>query len=218
MAQTLPQQVRVNPITRFCKQNELTKLAEDQCYIDRRDYDSRKPFKWRTYHHHPYGCKVQSTCYPGQFYKDGYVGACNVDEESRVNRNPGYQMTNPNVHQELPTLPINLPHIRGWHDADTESNLRWEANFNKKQCLSDTTIERSFNDVRFQIFDHLCYDPQDPEYIIPEDSHNKCYPNARFWHRAGEDTRHDRQEKYRSGCNWSVKYFPANLSYSNFGY
>lgn len=217
MAQTIPQNVQVNPITRFCKQNELTKLSEDQCYIDRRDYDSRKPFKWRTYHHHPYGCKVQSTCYPGQFYKDGYgIGACNVDEDSRVNRNPGWQMTNPNVHQELPPCPIQLPHIRGWHDADTESNLRAEATFNKKQCTA--TSEQSFNDKTFQVFDHLCYDPQETQYIIPEDTHNKCFPNARFWHRSGEDTRHDRVEKYRNSCNWKVKYFPANLSYSNFGY
>lgn len=210
---------QVNPVTRFCKQNELTKLSEDQCYLDRRDYDSRKPFKWRTYHHHPYGCKVQSTCYPGQFYKDGYgIGGCNVDDDSRVNRNPGWQMTNPNVHQELPTLPINLPHIRGWHDADTESSLRWEANFNNKPCLADTTIETSFNSKTFQIFDHLCYNPQEVEYIVPEDTFNKCFKGARFYKFGGEDTRHDRVGKYRSGCDWSAKYTPLTLSYSYFGY
>jgi len=66
------QRTQYNPLTRFCKQNELTKLSEDLCYIDRRDHDSRKPFKWQTYHHHPFGCKVESTCYPGQFYWDGF--------------------------------------------------------------------------------------------------------------------------------------------------
>ncbi len=217
MAQSIPQAVDINPVTRFCKQNELSKLSEDQCYIDRRDFDSRKPFQWRTYHHHPYGCKVQSTCYPGQFYRDGYgIGGCNVDDDSRVNRNPGWQMTNPNVHQELPPCPINLPHIRGWHDADTESNLRAEPTFNKKQCTN--TSEQSFNDKTFQIFDGLCYDPNDPDYIIPEDSFNKCFPNARFYKFGGEDTRHDRQERYRNACNWKIKYIPLNLSYSNFGY
>lgn len=210
---------QINPVTRFCKQNELSRLGEDQCYIERKDYDSRKPFKWRTFHHHPYGCKVESTCYPGQFYWDGYgIGGCNVDEDSRVNRNPGYQMTNPNVHQELPPCPINLPRIRGWFDSDTESNLRWEPNFNNKQCLADTTTEVSFNSRRFQIFDNLCYDPQDPTHIIEPDSFSKCFENARFYTRGGEDTRHDRQERYRNACNYSVKYFPKNLSYSNFGY
>lgn len=207
---------RVNPLNRFCKQNELSSLHEDICYMDRRDYDSRKPFKWRTYHYHPYGSKVQATCYPGQLYWDGHVGGSNVDEESQVTRFPGYEMTNPNVHQELPTLPVQLPRIRGWFDSDTESSLRSEANFNKKQCTN--TTEKSFIPVTFQNFDALCYDPQDPTYIIPEDTHNNCFPNARFWHRAGEATRSDRVEKFRNGCNYKVKYFPATLSYSSFGY
>lgn len=211
------QRAQYNPLTQFCKQNELTKLSEDSCYIDRRDHDSRKPFKWRTYQHRPFGCKVESTGYPGQFYWDGYApGGCNVDEESRVNRNPGYQATNLNVHQELPTLPINLPRIRGYFSADTESSLRSEATFNNKQCTS--TSEKSFIDKTFQMFDHLCYNPQETKYIIPEDSFNKCFPNAKFYSRGGSDTRHDRQERYRNACNWKVKYFPSNLSYSQFGY
>lgn len=206
-----------NPLTRYCKQNELTKLSEDQCYLSRRDHDSRKPFKWRTYHHHPYGCKVESTCYPGQFYWDGYgAGGCNIDDESRVNRNPGYEATNLNVHQELPTMPIQMPRVRGYFDSDTESNLRFEATYNKKQCTA--TTEKSFNPYRFQIFDHLCFNPQDPKYIQETDSFNGCFPNAKFWMRGGEDTRHDRQEKFRSGCDYKAKYFSPNLNFSNFGY
>ena len=216
MAESIAQKTRVNPITRFCKQNELTKLNEDMCYLDRRDHDSRRPFKWQTYHYHPYGSKVESTCYPGQFYNDGHVGGSNVESESKVTRFPGYKMTNPNVHQELPMLPIQIPRLRGYFNSDTESNLRWEANFNNKQCLSDTTNEVSFNKYRFQIFDGLCYNPQ--ENRIPEDTHNKCFKNARFWHRAGEDTRHNRQTRYVNGCNWKQKFFSPNLSYSNFGY
>ena len=64
------QRMEYNPLTQFCKQNELSKLSEDACYIDRRDHDSRKPFKWQTYQHRPFGCKVESTGYPGQFYWD----------------------------------------------------------------------------------------------------------------------------------------------------
>lgn len=211
------QDVAYNPLTRFCKQNELTKLSEDACYLDRRDHDSRKPFKWRTFHYHPFGCKVESTCYPGQFYWDGYgIGGCNVDEDSKVNRNPGYQATNLNVHQELPTLPVNLPRVRGYFNSDIESSLRYEPTFNSKQC--NATTEKSTIPYKFQIFDHLCYNPQDPEYIIPEDSFNKCFPNARFYHRAGESTRFNNVSRYRNNCDWKQKFFPANLSYSNFGY
>lgn len=207
---------QVNPLTQFCKQNELGKLSEDACYIDRRDHDSRKPFSLQTYHYHPYGQRLQATCYPGQFYNDGHVSGSNVDEESKVTRFPGFEMTHPRVVQDMPMLPVQMPRIRGWFDADTESNLREEISYNKKPCVN--AGERSFIPYSFQEFSHLCYDPQEPQYIIPEDTHNKCFDNARFYHWGGEDTRHDRQEKYRGGCNYQVKYFPANLSYSNFGY
>lgn len=210
------QPAEYNPLTRFCKQNELTKLNEDKCYINRRDHDSRKPFKWRTYHHHPFGCKVESTCYPGQFYWDGYgPGGCNVDDDSRVNRNPGYQATNLNVHQELPTLPVNIPRIRGHFSSDIESSLRSEPTFNDKQCTG--TTEKSFIDNTFQDFSTLCYNPQDLQYIDEVEQFSKCFPNAKFYSRGGESTRFDRQEKYRS-CNGSKKFTPLNLSYSNFGY
>lgn len=211
------QRTAYNPLTRFCKQNELTKLSEDACYIDRRDFDSKKPFKWQTYNYHPFGCKVESTCYPGQLYWDGYgVGGCNIDEDSKVNRNPGFQATHLRVHQELPTLPINIPRVRGYFNSDIESNLRYEATFNKKQCTG--TTEKSFIPNSFQIFDHLCYNPQEITYIQETETFNKCFPNAKFWARGGEDTRHDNQSKYVNGCNWREKYFSANLSYSNFGY
>ena len=206
-----------NPLTRFCKQNELSKLSEDACYIDRYDVDSRKPFKWVTYHHHPFGCKPEATCYPGQLYWDGFgPGGCNVEDESRIVRNPGLQATNLRVHQELPTLPVNLPRVRGYFNSDTESNLRPEAEFNKKQCV--TVTEKSFMPVTFQIFDHLCYDPQDPKYICTTEVFQGCFENAKFYQWGGQSTRFDNMQRYRSNCDWKTKYFPANLSYSNFGY
>ena len=207
----------LNPLTNFCKQNELTKLNEDACYLDVRNNQSRKPFRWNTYNHHPFGSKVQSTCYPGQFYWDGYgIGGCNVDADSRVNRNPGYQATNLNVHQELPTLPVNLPRIRGYLNADTESNLRFEATFNKKECTR--TTEKTFINNTFQIFDNLCYDPQVTKFIIPEETFNACFANAKHYHRAGEPTRFDRQRRYRNSCDWKAKNCPVKLNSSNFGY
>lgn len=203
-------------LTKFCKQNELSRTREDMCYIDQRDTDSKKPFNLTVWHWHPYPNEPQATCYPGQFFNDGYVGAATVDEESKVNRYPGYEMTRGKYRHQLSMFPVNMPQVRGWFDSDTESNLRWEASFDKKQCTN--TTEKSFIPYSFQHFESLCYDPQDPSYIIPEDSFDKCYPHARFWHRAGEPSRFDRQERYRNSCDYNVKYFPKNLSYSNFGY
>ncbi len=183
--------------------------------LHRPQNDSQKPFKWNTFHHHPYGSKVQATCYPGQSYWDGNgIPGANIDDESRATRRPGFQATNLNIHQELPTLPINLPAIHGWHNADIESNLRWEASFDKKECTGVT--EKSFMPVTFQVFDNLCFNPQ--EGVIPEDAFKPCYKNARFYHWGGEDSRHDRQSKYRNACDWKAKYISPNLSYSNFGY
>jgi hypothetical protein len=164
----------------------------------------------------PYPHTPQAICYPGQFFNNGYVGGATVDEESKVNRYPGYEMTKGKYRHQLPTFQMNMPQVRGWHNADTESNLRWEASFDKKQCTNST--EKSFIPYSFEHFESLCYDPQDPAYIIPEDSFDSCFPNARFWHRAGEPSRFDRVEKYRNGCDYNVKYFPKKLSYSNFGY
>lgn len=205
-----------NPLTRFCKQNELSKLTEDSCYIDRRDYDSKRPFKWQTYNHHPFGCKLESTCYPGQFYWDGYgISGCNVDQESKVNRYPGYKATNLNVHQELPTLPVNLPRVRGYFSANIESSLRAEPTFNNKQCTN--TSEKAFIPYTFQDFTALCFNPQETKFIIPEDSFNRCFPNAKYFIFGGEDSRHDRMGPYRNSCNNKIQ--PSiNLSYSNFGY
>ena len=206
-----------NGLGQFCKQNELSQLSEDMCYIQRRDYDSRRPFQWQTYHYHPYGSKVVATCYPGQHYKDGYgPGSQNIDADSHVKIHPGNVLTNPNVRQNLPALHVQMPRVRGYFDADTDSNLRPETTYSFAPC--NATSEKSFNPYRFQMFDHLCYNPQDPMYIIPEDTFNQTYPNARFYHRAGEDTRHDRIEKYRNGCDWRAKYYPPNLNYSVFGY
>lgn len=208
--------LQYNPLTTYCKQNELSRTREDLCYIERRNKDSQKPFKWNTFHHHPYGSEVQATCYPGQSYWDGYgIPGANIDDESKATRRPGFEATNLNIHQELPTLPINMPRHRGYFNSDIESNLRWEANFDKKECTGVT--EKSFMPVTFQVFDGLCFNPQDPQYIVPEDSFNQCYKNGRFYHWGGEDSRHDRQSKYYNACDRS-RSMAANLSYSNFGY
>lgn len=206
-----------NNLTKFCRQNELNRTKEDSCYIQQRDSDSTKPFGLQTYHHHPYGTKVVAPCYVGQFYKDGYgINGSNVDAESCVRINPGFQLTNPNVRQELPTLPINMPQINGYFDADIDSSLRWDLDDSFSACNNDG--EKSYIPYTFQSFKQLCYDPQDPQYIIPEDTFNCTFPNAKFYHRSGEPSRFDRVEKYRNGCDFRAKYYPPSLSYSSFGY
>lgn len=206
-----------NGLRQFCRQNELNKTREDNCYIQQRDQDSRKPFKLSTYHYHPYGSKVVATCYPGQFYSDGHVGGSNIDADSCVKLHPGNIMTNPNLPQQLPTLPIQMPQIEGWFDADIDSCLRPEVNYERFNGCANLS-EKSFMPHTFQHFSQLCYNPSDPEYIIPEDTFNCTYPNGKFYHWGGQDSRHDRLEKYRNGCDAKSKYSPPNLNYSVFGY
>lgn len=166
------------------------------------------------------GCDIIATGYPGQSLWRGYGGpsGCNVDSESKVKIHPGYEATNLNVKQNLPMLPIQVPRIPGYFDSGISSSLRFEPQFNKKQCT--LTSEQDFTKYTFDPFNfkHLCYNPQDPKYIIPEESFNKCYPNAKLFHWGGSDTRHDRQERYRNGCDYKAKYYPPNASYSSFGY
>ena len=206
-----------NGLTKFCRQNELNRIKEDNCYIQQRDYESRRPFGLTTYNYHPYGTKVVAPCHVGQYYKDGHgINGSNVDAESCVRLNPGWQLTNPNVRQTLPALPVNVPQKNGCFNADIDSNLRWELDDSFSACTNDS--EKSFIPHTFQNFKQLCYDPQDPEYIIPEDTFNCTFPNAKFYHRGGEPSRFDRLTKYRNSCDHRAKYFEPSLSYSSWGY
>lgn len=203
-------------LDKFCNQRDLTKTSEDPCYLFRRDKDSRKPLKYVTYNYHPYGCNVQATCYPGQFYDDGHVNGCNIQDESKLKIRHGNVLTNRNVHQELPALPVQMPRIKGCFDVDPNSALRWQTTDNWKPCTNVT--EQSFSDRTFQYFDHLCYNPQDADYIIPEDSFRQEYHDPRY-SRSGVDTRHDRLEKYRNGqaCIYNRVMDPVSnyTSYAN---
>jgi len=185
-------------LNKFCDTQELTKLTEDPCYLLRRNRDSTAPLKYVTYNYHPYGCTTQATCYPGQYYDDGHVSGCTIDEESALKLNIGNKLTNNNVHQELPMLPIQLPQVRGCFFVDDESSLRAQHTENWKPCTQ--VSERSYIPLRFQHFEQLCYDPQETEYIIEEDTFKQAFNDPRY-HRAGKETRHDRLEKYRNGCN-----------------
>jgi hypothetical protein len=124
-------------------------------------------------------------------------------------------LTNPNLRQELPALNIQMPRIRGYFDSDTESNLRPEMDYSYSACNLST--EKSYMPYRFQYFQHLCYDPQDPMYIIEEDTFNQTFQNAKMYHRAGEPSRFANTERYRNACDWTAKTTPPKLSVSIFG-
>ena len=42
------------PGHQLCDTRELNKLREDYCYLDRRNYDAKKPLKFVTYQYRPY--------------------------------------------------------------------------------------------------------------------------------------------------------------------
>lgn len=191
------QHVRQNLSNALCSQYDLTRLKEDRCYISRRECDSTKPLKFITYQYHPYGCQLQATCYPGQFYEDGAVGACNIDEDSYLKIQGGNQLTNLNVRQNLQMYPVQAPRVRGWFHPDIESELRCNLNDEFAACTSDA--EKSYIPYQWEEFEKLCYNPQETKYIIPEDTFRRSYNDSRY-HRAGADTRHDRLEPYRNGC------------------
>lgn len=190
-----PQEVGLN---RFCKQRELTGSHEDRCYLERRDHDSRQPLKFVTYQYHPYGCEVQATCYPGQYYDDGHVSGCNIDSESQLKLNCGNVQTNRNLPQNFGAFPVMQPQLSGCFHVDVNSDLRWEHTSNWKPCTQ--LAEVGFNPYRFQFFDNLCFDPQKTKHLIQEDSFRAAYKDPNY-HYAGQDTRHNRLERYRDGCD-----------------
>lgn len=185
-------------LDRYCNQRDLTATHEDACYISRRDYDSRKPFKYVTYNYHPYGCDVTATCYPGQFYEDGHVSGCTVDDDSDLKLSWGNKLTNINVHQALPALPIIPPRMKGCFHVDVSSDLRFDHTSNWKPCTQLSEV--GYNPYRFQFFDQLCFDPQNTTNIIQEDTFRQAFKDPRYRY-YGVDTRHDRLERYRTGCD-----------------
>ena len=169
-----------------CPQQELTKLREDRCYLRRRNYDAMKPYKFITYHHHPYGADITPPCYVGQYFWDGYGEAqCAVNPSNDL-RISGTLNTNPRIIQTLDNLRPNWPHIRGYHDADIESPLYQaeSTQAGKKNCKP---VEQNFPDqgLIWEYFDHLYYNPQELKHVVNP-----------HWMRAGISTRNDLRQHW----------------------
>lgn len=185
----------------LCDIQDLTRVREDQCYINRRNCDSTKPLKYITYHYHPFGCETQSTCYPGQNYEDGFgVSACNIADESMLKLDGGNILTNKNIKQNLQMFPLHMPRIRGYRDIDAESDLVCPPTDVFSGCSSAADSEKSQIPYTFEYFDDLCYNPQETRYIIPEDTFKNAF-NDQSYHRGGKLTRFDRLGNYRNNCD-----------------
>jgi len=135
----------------MCGVQELNRLREDVCYLNTRDYQSKKPLKFQTFQWRPYywltgeanpqtgvrkgGVIVPS--YPGFNAWDGSVGSCTIGGENEL-KISNVMNTNPRLIQELPELRPNQPRIRGFYSPDQESFLI-ESRFQgrKKTCLNN---------------------------------------------------------------------------------
>lgn len=186
------------------------------CFLDRRDYEK---LKYVTYHNHPYENKPYGFMYPKQMIWDGFdIGAATVNDDTTLKYGSpnNEKLTNPRLRQTLPTLPIQFPLIRGCFYPDVSSDLRFQHTENWKGCTNVT--EKSFIPNRFQHFRHLCYDPQQTQYIIPEDTFRKGYMD-REYHYAGKETRHDRVQPYRTGCEtYADRVFQHNKMNQRYAY
>lgn len=171
-----------------CPDNrEQTGLRDDPCYIDCEANTARKPMKYITRDFHYQGCNPQSLCYPGYFTDDGPgIPRCAIDTDSELrNERP---LTNLGFKQQLRCLPApTIPFMgKGCVNTDVEMDLRGEDTNGSKPCLPRET---NYHNRHFDIFDHLCYNPNAVDTTV--------YPYSQ----SGMDTRHIRQEPHRNGVS-----------------
>lgn len=210
--------------TRCVPNRELTRMSEDDCYLYTRNRQSQKPLKWHTYHWRPYGCDVIAPSYLLHAYKDGFgPGSCNIDADSSLKICDSNRLTNRNFPQELSTLPVHMPRIRGCFDPDTESDLRWRQTRAKdKPC--NQHMEESHIPLRWNYFKHLCYNPQETQFIIPEDTFKYAFNLGDEYAYYGTDTRHAFQDRYRAtDCvddkiDQYYRFQQPGFKYSEYGY
>lgn len=122
-----------------CNTRELTKLREDLCYLNRRNYDAKKPWKFITYQYRPYPPMTQcggvvAPCTEGYLLWDGAVGSCTIGDESNL-KIDDTMLTHAKFRQQMGNLRPNLPQVRGCLRPDIESMLiHSEYQDTKKNC------------------------------------------------------------------------------------
>jgi hypothetical protein len=170
-----------------CSDNrEWTRDYDDPAYIDVRANQSRRPVKYVTRNFHQLGLNPESLCYPGFLPQDGkgiHPGGINIDSNLRF-----ASLTNKSYPQQLECLPVpTIPFLqRGCLDADVEMELRGKDTYSGKESIP---TETEFHNRHFDYFDHLCYNPNDPDHTV--------LPTPLF---VGINTRHNHVESYRSGA------------------
>ncbi len=174
----------------------LKRLHADQCGLIHKNFESESPLQYLQYQYRPYPSKPYAGFkQPNQTMWNGYdTPACSIDTESFLKQDGSNILTNQNVHQELPMLPVQVPYVRGCRDINDESELKishFDPNF--KSCTADT--EDSFIPHRFQYFNQLCYNPQTIVNIDEVQNFQKFDPN---YLRGGVSSRTTSQHRQRS--------------------
>lgn len=149
-------------IKKTCDTRELNKLREDYCYLDRRNYDTKKPLKMITYQYRPYqvltkegGIKIP--CDEGYYYVDGYIGPFTVDADSKLKLEG---LTHGKEPIQLDGLRPNSGRSRGCQCVDEESELTVGATFQTKaKACSETELYIP----RWEYLNHLGYFPNRTE-------------------------------------------------------
>lgn len=168
---------------------ELNKLREDYCYLDRRNYDTKKPLNFITYQYRPYQTLTESggiktTCNEGYYYWDGKIGPFTVDGDSKLKFEG---LTRGKGKHQLDNLRPNAPRARGCHCPDEESDLTIGAEFSTKAKGCSDSVE-VYLPYQWQYFNHLGYNPNDHKHVVNE-----------HYMRAGISTTNAMRESYLSG-------------------
>jgi hypothetical protein len=156
----------------------LTRLREDDCYLDTRVRQSEGPGRYFTTNFHDCQCeaphaKSVSLEQPVVQFRDGHgwtsMNGCNIDLDSQL-RNAKNQ-TNPRLIQQLYTRPyVTVPYMgRGVGNICEESYLRaGESTFQGRACnnLSDMHIEHQYTPQLPCLRENI----QNPQHLIPEDT------------------------------------------------
>lgn len=188
----------------------LTRLSDDNCYIDYKSNTIQKPFLHIINNFHDCRClapnvKQLSLEQPNIIYKDGYgwtsIKGCNIDNDSRL-RN-ARNLTNIKCKNQLFQRPYNtIPYMgRGEGDICVENKLLpGEDTFQNRPCnnLAGINIDRFIPQIPC-IKENI----QNPINIIPEE-------NNLSWIRGGQPSRQvirDKDYLKKCGLKYNGKYW-----------
>lgn len=183
---------------------QLTRLREDNCYLETRKKESNGPGIYVTRGHRDCTCEAKHTKdlslqQPTTQYRDGYGwtsnDGCNVDKDSNL-RN-ARNLTNPRLIQQLHERPyLTVPYMgRGEGDVCEESHLRHgEGTMHNRPCnnLAGIYIDRYTPQIPC-----IRESVQNPKHIVPEDTDVN-------WIRGGQPSRQIiRNKDYLKKCGFS---------------